>query len=263
MDTDCSVILNPASVSIDIPITSLKDTLPNLLPQIRSVCHQTTTHIYASESPDAKVRCCIYGRWRNCYAAARLLWYRLTNPTTVHVHGSWAASLQQPGVDGKSLAALFHTEVNKVQGVNLVSLTGVYWDVMKLRRELVVRYRRATTATPFASTSRILDRNQNMRQMSQASHILNAIQYDLRRSAADCSFARLEPSDMLHLLFGAGSPDRGVSNIYSDVGVDGDLLSQSFESDDMAVLTGAVGQEEVSSEQEFPCDEEIDFPPLD
>lgn len=191
-----------AVVFVDIPETSLKEFL--CLSLIKKIGDQTGTlvlpRVISQRSCPTSVRFRISGKWRDCYSAARLLWYRLTQPFTAHVHGSWASNARQPYADlgNQSLETVYQVSLSGMRSVNVLLLTGAYWNVIKMRRQLIIRQHignQGSCALHLCANPVLSDQS-----ATQAGLVLASIQRDLR-SKQDGS-GQQNSLELLQLLFG-------------------------------------------------------------
>ena len=198
-----------ATISVEIPVGNLKDSQLILVPQVKNIGIQTNTDIgiFEAGSFSRWMRFRICGKWRDCYAAARLLWYRMTKPFTAHVHGSWLTFTRQQHADVgyQSLEDLYPVSISQLGDANVLLLTGAFWNVVKLRRELIIRQRQKVgrmgsggllvAGYPCLPPERV----------TQAGRVLASIQQDLAANQRGHPSGNLNSLEMLQLLFGTMS----------------------------------------------------------
>jgi len=142
-----SILLTPkeytALISVHIPFLSLEENRMDQKSVAESIAIKTKTHIECYQSLQlSKIRFCIFGKWRDCLQAGRLLWYQLIRETTIYAHHDWSEELEKPLNDQKGL--LFRDLYRSVKykplnEYNLLSVYGPCWDVFKVRKELIRR----------------------------------------------------------------------------------------------------------------------------
>src|SRR5437868_1130162 len=91
-----------ASISVEIPFSSVKDYRMDLKPTIKLIAEKTKTYIESFVLKHLqKIKFCVFGKWRDCLQAGRLLWYLLIRVTTIYVHLDWMEDLEKPLRDQK------------------------------------------------------------------------------------------------------------------------------------------------------------------
>ena len=219
-----SLLPNLATITVEIPTQDLQDEVPiSREARVKRICLQTKTRILLEDAKSGfvvkSVRYKILGKWRDCYTAARLLWFRLTRPCTIHLHDSWLPVLQPLVTTHRD----YSVTLTRVQGSKVLQARGSYWDVTKLRSELLARHRNQQSSAGFQS-----DLPSSHWTQVQAVQALHAIQHELRLNLRLGS--QLNGLETLQLLFGAQasigteavSLSRGGNPLAADQ--DGDVL---------------------------------------
>lgn len=144
--------LNPATITVSIPSANLKDCPANMMDIVSDISMRTKTHIFAFDggrgqnAVKSQVKYCIYGKWRHCYEAGKLLWKKLTKPHTAYVHESWLSFIYQKiSRSNESLRNLYPVDIKHVPSMKVLTISGHYYDVLKLQKELVLRQRKRVT----------------------------------------------------------------------------------------------------------------------
>jgi hypothetical protein len=179
----------------------LRSSPKQLAPNVLKIAAATSTRIIAFEL-DGRIQVVKYiirGKWRDCYSAARLIWYRLTNSFTTHIHGSWSsvANQRHDDIGGQSLANLYHVSIDAPADANVLSLTGSYWNVMKFRRELVIRQRKSSAADRPVGPDPAMFPSLSSYNQVRAGRVINSIRQDLATNPGN-----MGSLEMLQLLFG-------------------------------------------------------------
>ena len=193
-----------ASISVHIPFSSLPDPRLDFKPTTQKIGAKTRTHIEFYSLPHLhKMRFCIFGKWRDCLQAGRLLWYQLIRETMIYIHFDWTEDLERPLRDQKDkpFKQLYrNVKFKPLNDYNLFSISGICWDVLKVRKELLRR-----------STSKTLYEQQMITTKTEltALQVLNCIRTDINDGIhSQESLYSIRNSQLLRLITGSknGSP---------------------------------------------------------
>lgn len=187
---------NTALISVHIPYSSLSTWRANQKTAVKLIADRTGTHIESYDlSHLLKTRFCIFGKWRDCLQAGRLLWYHMIRPTTVYIHSDWDQELNRPMKDQnqKPFRHLYrNVKFSASKEFNLISISGICWDVLKVRREIFKR----SDAKPFEQIN-------GSKTELIALQVLNSIRADINDDI-HCpeSIYSIRGSQLLHLITG-------------------------------------------------------------
>ena len=190
---------NVALICVHIPYASLRNSRSDHKPVVELIAAKTRTHIECNQLWHlSKIRFCIFGKWRDCLQAGRLLWYHLIRKTTIYAHSDWDRQLSQPMKDqnDKPFRNLYKSvSFNPLKEFHLISISGICWDVLKVRRELFKR----TNAITKSIESQIKGNKTEL----LALQVLNYIRADINDDV-HCpeSIYSLRGSQLLHLITG-------------------------------------------------------------
>lgn len=231
--------LNPATVTVSIPLTSMINRPANMMDIVDNISKRTETHIFAYDGVTAQdhgtgrthARYCIYGKWRDCLEAGKMLGKKLTKPFTAYIHESWSSFIDRKIPRSNStLRNLYPVDIRHIHSMKVLAITGYYWDVLKIRKELVLRQKKKVTKmsgdlliVDYASDSGS-EENESVEILGQIkSDIESSLNETLSRaqnlatSFGDKNYGNtgssnsLKATEMMKLLIGPGtsSPDQG------------------------------------------------------
>ena len=157
-------ILNPACTSVDIPVSMLRLCPTEMVADLNNICFKTNTYIIFEHYHDT-VTYTIFGKWRNCYAASRQLWYNLIRDHHYYINGAWNRHLNTPLTDNnhtrkKSIRTLYsRLKFENLKEFQCLVVRGSYWDILKFGKEMLKRTGQDTHhlqrryANPFKSST--------------------------------------------------------------------------------------------------------------
>lgn len=138
-----STSLNVPYVTVSIPLIKLKDDPENLLHFIKTIGLETDTCIYTFEAKVSdEVEYAIYGKWRNCMTAKRLISMILTVDSESYCNSSWVDFLKIPWPDlmGKTLPDAYRVKIRIDEKNNqILRMTGYEGNLQKMKRDMVLR----------------------------------------------------------------------------------------------------------------------------
>lgn len=170
-----------ATFVTEIPISQLRSPPPSLELEVKAICDKTRTHIFGSEDArNGKVKYSVWGKWRDCIAATRLLWYKLTKEFTFYINGSWLSDIEKPTTDGKSLKSLYPVTIGHSDNFNCITVRGPFWNVFKFGKELVKRTRPDCASGPVCGDNVPGYLNKYKTTEAAASAILQTLKVDVR-----------------------------------------------------------------------------------
>jgi hypothetical protein len=133
------------SIWVHIPFSSLSDNICkyDYKSVAKSTATKTETRIQCYQLLHlSQIRFCVFGKWRKCLLADRLLWFQLIGDTTIYTHLDWAQELDKPMTDQKGIPFRHLYRNFKYESLNefkVLSICGICWDVLKVRKELIRR----------------------------------------------------------------------------------------------------------------------------